>query len=232
MWMTKKDKKERSESREWTKSTFELVVRLDERMKAVEDRKCPHDEIIHEMKEYNKKQNGHISTISIQGLQTQQKLDMLLNMKRGRWDMVKGIGMLIITLSALTVMTLAIMGVFNPKTATSAENKCPFTECKSKEDVLKAVKVFNDYTVSRQMGFTFECNNPESENPILECYTHRTQNDCLARKHPFKFLSRAMAMDWFNYTKNKQVQIYDNRKTLIYYIDRDGKFHTVLDGVI
>ena len=62
--------------------------------------------------------------------------------------------------------------------------------------------------------------------------THRTQEDCLAKRNPLEFISRAMSITWNGFTQCKCIHIYDSKRILIYYIDAKGIFHSILDGMI
>jgi hypothetical protein len=57
------------------RSTHEIIQKIFEKLEAY---KCPHDDDMALMKAYNKKQNGHIDDISVQGQEIKTKLDIII----------------------------------------------------------------------------------------------------------------------------------------------------------
>ena len=112
-----KEKKQRDESRDYIKSTHDIVIRTEANLFNLatnhdklesrfnehlsSERNCPKEETIEAIGKYNEEQNGHIKNIQLLGEQTQKKLDEVLNVTKGK--------KVIITMAA--VVTGLIYGV-------------------------------------------------------------------------------------------------------------------------
>lgn len=95
-----KEKKQRDESRDYIKSTHDIVIRTETNLLNLTnnhdklesrfndhlnlERNCPKEETIEAIGKYNEEQNGHIKNIQLQGKQTQEKLDEVLNVTKGK----------------------------------------------------------------------------------------------------------------------------------------------------
>ncbi|MDP7430398.1 MAG: hypothetical protein QGG97_02485 [Flavobacteriales bacterium] len=129
------------------------------------------------------------------------------------------------------VLLTSNIGLSNSEVKEEKENLVDeddnFPYCSTIEEVEEIVKLFNDYTVSKRLGFTFECDNPESDRPMLRCYTSFSWLHCLEDEYKLKWVLRAMSMDWNIYTGSKEVGMYDDRRFLVFRIDKDGNFNII-----
>ncbi|MBT6051153.1 MAG: hypothetical protein HOG49_30505 [Candidatus Scalindua sp.] len=111
MFESKRDLQERKESRKLATETHDAVIRIDERLKFVEEKPCPYGGVIEEIRRYNKDQNGHIADLATQGAQTQTSLLELKNMKKGKIQFLKDMGAVTLILIGIITLVLKIIGV-------------------------------------------------------------------------------------------------------------------------
>ena len=112
-----------------------------------------------------------------------------------------------------------------------SEIRYPKSEIETANDraqtVRRLVKVINDDETTQKLGFRFACKNPGSNRPILDMYTMRSREECLAKQPQLEYLASAISITWDRVTGNKVVYVYDNNNLLIYTIDNKGKFIVV-----
>ena len=95
------------------------------------------------------------------------------------------------------------------------------------QTVRRLVKVINDDETTQKLGFRFACKNPASDRPILDMYTLRSREECLAKQPQLEYLASAISITWDRVTGNKVIYVYDNNNLLIYTIDNKGNFIVV-----
>ena len=109
----------------------------------------------------------------------------------------------------------------------SDRKDCPVNNCNTREEVIEIVDIFNRYIVSKRLGFIFECKNPESDTPVLRCYTGLNKEYCLKNEDKFRWIAGSISIDWSIYTGNKEVGMFDGKGCLVFRINEKGKFFVV-----
>jgi|TARA_Y100000296_G_scaffold28445_1_gene33111 hypothetical protein len=211
----------------------DIVIRTDETLKNLKTDFERHE------KEGNQKydkllehsmtcvESGHIK-------EQNSKIDKILSMlhklqsRKGKIE-ISDIVKSVLIIATIVGITFGVMSYFNKVHSEEQAKHYFITEiekqkCNTAEDVKKVVKIFNDYIVSKNLKFEFECNNPEDTEPVLECYTSICREHCLRDIEKLRWILIAISMDWNTYTGNKEVNMYDLDKILIYKVDTDGEF--------
>ncbi|MGR3302374.1 MAG: hypothetical protein ACUZ8I_07695 [Candidatus Scalindua sp.] len=99
------------------------------------------------------------------------------------------------------------------------------------ETVRSLVKVINDHETTQKLGFRFSCKNPDSDRPILDMYTMRSREECLAKEPQLEFLAIAISITWDRILNYKVVYIYDNNNLLVYMINKEGQFIVIGENI-
>lgn len=112
--------------------------------------------------------------------------------------------------------------------ALRAEEKPSSININTKEEIEDIIEGLNGYIVSRNLGFSFDCFNPESPSPVVSYYTGMSRSRCLyGMKNRVEWMARSISIQWENDTGSKKVDVYDVEKELLFRIDNKGEFVTI-----
>jgi|TARA_Y100000031_G_scaffold114406_1_gene126507 hypothetical protein len=209
----------------------DIVIRTDETVKNLKEDFERHE------KEGNKKYDRLLehsmtcvesSHIKEQNSKIDKMITILHKLQSKRVVEISDVIKSIVVIATIVGITFGVMHYFNK--AHGEEQKQEYTIDKSNtpEEIEEIIKIFNDYIVSKNLGFKFECNNPESAEPTIKCFTSLDTEYCLKDEYKIKWILRAISIDWNMYTDSKKVDLYSIDKILVFQIDKEGNFNIMI----
>ncbi len=176
--------------------------------------KCPEAEHIRSLQDYEKNQNGKIDRVSKCVTETRGMVETMHNKNTWKKELFKAACIVVPIIIAVLSLWFAV------KTSHGGEVETKI-EC---SDIDSVLKIFNDYPVTKKLGFEFKCSNSDSKYPTISVYTHKSHAELSKKKQIMELICLGISMDWFTFTRNRTVNIYNDYGLLVYIVDREGVF--------